>query len=737
MIDQHADHYHFDTGKGWQASRDGAANDLGGGHAHSGAVIYQGDNWPPAYRDKLLTLNLHGRRINCERLERHGSGFQGRHAPDFAVFADPWFRGLDLATGPDGGVFVIDWSDTGECHESTGVHRTSGRIFKIVYGPAAAADPASHDIRHKSSLELAALLGHANAWFARQAADLLAGRHYQGEDLSAVKLELRRKISSSAESAHSVHRLRALWGLTRLQAPSERDLELQKLLHDPDEHVRVWGIRLLVDGWPLDTVLGRRPARKEAVVPAGLLDEFVRIAANDPSPLVRLTLASTLQRLPLPQRAPLAIALLRRAEDAQDHNLPLVVWYGLAPLGNSDPQALVPLAAASQWPGTRRLIARRLAENVAQNQAPLNALLTESMRQPAPFAADVMAGLSTGLAGWHTAPRPAAWDEFQRRFATDAVLGEQVRDLSVLFGDGRALDEVRRVALDEAAEIDVRGRALQTLVDTQAPELDKICEKLLNVRFVNVAALRGLAALGQAESGARLVRAYRTFHQSDRPQVISALVARPRWAMDLLDAIAAGRIPREDLTPFHARQIRSLGDDTLNERLRAVWGELRDSPDEKRAIIEELKTKLTPEQLAQADPSRGRAVFAKACATCHTLYGEGARRGPDLTGSQRTNLDYLLENIVDPSATVAADYRVHVFSLADGRVLTGVATARTANTISIMTQTETLTLQLSEVESQQPSAQSLMPDGLLQPLTADQTLDLFAYLGTRQQVPAK
>ena len=71
--------------------------------------------------------------MNVERLEREGSGYVGRHDGDICFAADPWFRGIDLTYGPDGGVFVLDWSDTGECHDSSGVHRTSGRIFKITY----------------------------------------------------------------------------------------------------------------------------------------------------------------------------------------------------------------------------------------------------------------------------------------------------------------------------------------------------------------------------------------------------------------------------------------------------------------------------------------------------------------------------------------------------------------------------------------------------------------------------
>src|SRR5262249_30168927 len=169
LIDQHADHWHFDVAKGWQKSRDGAANALGGGHAHVGMMIYQGDNWPEAYRGKLYTLNFHGRRANQEILERQGSGYVGRHGTDAFISDDPWFRGIDLGYGPDGGVFILDWSDTGECHNATGVSRTSGRVYKITYGDPRRVAPEATDFPAMSDAALADLHPHANEWFVRQA----------------------------------------------------------------------------------------------------------------------------------------------------------------------------------------------------------------------------------------------------------------------------------------------------------------------------------------------------------------------------------------------------------------------------------------------------------------------------------------------------------------------------------------------------------------------------------------
>ncbi|MEP6669561.1 MAG: PVC-type heme-binding CxxCH protein [Chthoniobacter sp.] len=733
LIDQHADHYHFDTGKGWQASRDGAANDLGGGHAHCGEVIYQADNWPAEYRDKLFTINFHGRRLNTEILEPQGSGYVGKRGPDSFFFGDPWFRGIDLATGPDGGVFVLDWSDTGECHDRSGINRTSGRIYKITYDGGVKTPPSGWNITGLRASELAKLERSTNDWYARQASQLLPG--YQGKDggvtngeeLTWARLSLGEELDKGKDP---VLRLRALWTLWRMGGVD--DAKLRTLLRDENEHVRVWAIRLLTDTWPLDTNMGQRPARAEAQPPADLLAEFARMAHEDSSGLVRLTLASTLQRLPPADRAAVAAPLLAHAENAADHNLPMLVWYGLTPLADQNLAALPALADGCTWPLTRRYLARRVAEDVEKNPTPLNDLIKLTAAKPVAFQTDILAGMNEAFTGWRKAPKPAAWDALVAKL--DPSLADKARDLGALFGDGRALDEVRRVALDKTADVALRKVALQTLIDSRTPETRQICEKLLGERYLNAVAVRGLAQESDPALGAKIVGAYKNFFLGDRPQAITVLVTRPAWAGALLDAIAAKKIPRTDVTAFHARQIHNLNDAELNKRLAEVWGDLRESPEGIKQLIAQLRTRLTPEALAHADPHAGRAVFAGICATCHTLYGEGGKIGPDLTGANRDNLDYLLENIADPSAVVAPDFRLSIIMLKDGRVLSGMITTKTDRTLTLRTMTDVQTVERAEVDKITESPMSMMPEGLLAAFTPQQTLDLFSYLMSHQQV---
>ena len=312
-----------------------------------------------------------------------------------------------------------------------------------------------------------------------------------------------------------------------------------------------------------------------------------------------------------------------------------------------------------------------------------------------------------------------------------------LRDLSILFGDGRALDDVKKIALDKEADPSAREAALKTLIEARPDDLRAICEQLLETRNLNIFAVRGLALYDDPAIGQRLAKSYRKFNPQERTAVIETLVSRPSFAIALLDQIGDTKIPRGDITAFHARQIRGFKDEALTQKLTEVWGELRDTGADKMKLIAEWKAKLAPESLSQADLGRGRTLYA-VCSTCHTLYGEGPAGGgigPDLTGSGRANPDYLLENILDPSGVVAPDHRMLFLTLRDGRILSGVTSGQNDRTLSLRTLTESLTLDRGDIVKTEISPVSMMPEGLLQAFDESQVRDLIAYLMHPIQVP--
>jgi putative membrane-bound dehydrogenase-like protein len=730
-IEQHADHWHWAAStKEWVEPgtlRGVNMDKYGGGHAHCGCLIYQGTQWPKEYQGKLLTLNLHGRRVNVDRLERSGSGYVGKHEPDILQSADPFFRGMDLDMGPDGSVYIIDWSDTGECHEGTGVHRNSGRIYRVTYGDVKATP--TPDLTKLSLKELDEQAVHPkNVWHERSAR--LEELNRRDEVVASLRISNDQYGAKDIDDA-----LRVMWLTQSLDVVGVKFPEGLLAPELQDERLRVACIRLTTDSWPLDTV--NSVSRAESVnVSEPVFSKLLRMAREDKSALVRLTLASTLQRLPTKLRPELAAALLTHGEDANDHNIPFMIWYGLIPVAFKDPDALVPLAHASNIPAVRIWIARRLAEIQSTQPEHLNRLLAQTAYKSEAVRSEIVAGMSVGFAGVRKAKAPIAWKGYLHTFerTKNETVKSQIQNLNVVFGDGRALGEVRTLTLDSKADMNLRKAALKTLIEAKPDDLREICEKLVKIRYLNALALQGLTLFDDPAVGKLIASCYRNFHQSERPLVVEALVSRPTFAMELLNAIEAGVILRGDLSAAHVRQIRGFENPELTKRLTQVWGELRDSPKDKADLIAKLKTDLTLARIAAGNKSQGRAIFGNTCAACHKLFGSGGDIGPDLTGSGRKDLDYLLSNIVDPSAVVNKDFTMTVLALADGRSISGVVIAENANALTVQTAKEKVVVPKEDVEKRAQSTQSLMPDALLQPLTPEQVTDLIAYLMAEAQV---
>jgi putative heme-binding domain-containing protein len=706
----------------------------GNGHACVGMTIYQGDNWPDEYRGRVLTLNLFGHRVNQEILERAGSGYVAHAGPDIVFIQDPWFRGLEISYGPDGGVYILDWSDDGDYHDRSGVHRDSGRIYKVTYGDAQPSNVG--DLRALDVEQLVALHTHRNEWFPRQAREELITRTLDGRGVGKAK-DLLHALFDKEKSAPL--KLRALWTLYGLGAVDDR--LLLTLTGDPNEHLRVWGVRLLTDFWPIDNVMSKRPARSvagpEIAPPPAAMNELVRLAKEDPSGLVRLSLASTLQRLPVAHRPQLAAALVSHAEDAKDHNLPLLIWYGLIPVAEADAGALARLAGLCELPKTRTYMARRLAEELDKNLIPVNDLLHATLQKPDAFQADILDGLAQGLKGVRKSVKPPVWDEFAAKVSQSGkvALSDKVRNLSVILGDTSAMVAARRAVMEKSLDVKARKSAFQAIIDARPADLRDFCESLLEDRLLNALAAGALASFDDAAIGPALVKAYPHFEQADRPHLIAALTSRPAHAKVLLTAVEEKKIPRADISAFDAAQIRSLNDSGLNKKLSAVWGEARETPADKQQQVLKLKAQLTPDVLAKADKSQGRVLFTKTCAACHKLYGEGSDIGPDLTGGGRQKLDFLLPKIVDPSSIMSLDFRTNVVELKDGRIVSAIITAQTDRMVTLKNATQVLTVEREQIASIRDSSQSLMPDGLLAPLSAEQVRDLIAYLSYPVQVP--
>ena len=738
LLDQHADHYHWDTGKKWNDADGGrgGADSLGGGHAHVGMMIYQGDNWPSQYRDKLMTQNMHGRRTNVEAIERQGSALIMKHQPDILKSDDEWFRGIELSQGPDGAVTILDWSDIGECHDQDGIHRSTGRIFKVSYGEP---KQPGVDIAKTTPSELVELQRSKNEWLVRMARWELRERAWKGIDLSSATAAWE-KLASEADSVLALNAHSTLLALRTVQS-ADKPFAAQ--------HAKHYAPAAMLAEKRQDVLarLIERELTEPLVNRNNILAKFgdgmiatceeqettiLQLAGEQRGQRVRLALASALPHLTVPMRSLVSQHLLRNEQDTTDHNLPFLYWTGIRELPLAE---LVQCAHVSRIPQVTQLIARRIAEGADKQPAALNDLLTGAAQMPE-GQIEIVAGIADALKGWRKAPKPAAWDAFTATIPKSATVAQdQARALNVIFGDGQALDEIRKIALDDKALMDQRRAALLSLIEAKDAQLKQVCEKLLTVRGVTMEAIQGLTQFDQDGVAKRIIDRYLQLYPHERPQAIMALVSRPRFATDLLKAVEAGKIPKADFGPSAARQVRAFNEAKLNALLSKVWGETRETSADKLKLVAELKASHTADFLAKGDQSKGRAIFAGVCGQCHKLYGEGGALGPDLTGSGRHDLNYLVENIVDPSAVVDAAYYLNSITLKDGRVLSGIVGAQTERTLTLRSIGQETVIDKQDITQRDILPLSLMPEGLLQAFTPEQQRDLLAYLMGNSQVP--
>ncbi|MFG0295107.1 MAG: PVC-type heme-binding CxxCH protein [Maioricimonas sp. JB045] len=720
LLPQTADHVHWDEGERWSDIREGMSGTTdaaGGGHAHCG-LLYCDASWPMEYRGSLLAGNLHGRRLNRDTLHRQGSTYVARHAQDMLFSDDPYFRIIELEHAPQTGMFIVDWSDIGECHENDGVHRSSGRIFLVRWNGSDGQVPA--DLTTLSDVELVQLQRQPREWPARTARRVLQERAVDGRDMTAAADALRELL----EDSDPVLVLRGLWGLHVTDTITAADIDAA--LSHKSEYVRVWGIRLAAE-------YGHLP------VDGPLAARFADLAANDPSALVRHWLASSLSRFEPQQRMPVALALAGRADDADDPRQTLMLWYGIEDAITSTPQAAERLLATADLPELPRFIARRLTHELESSpqltELVVDVLASTSIEDTTRQTA-LLTGMSEALRGWQKAPMPDGWSELAERLGTskDETVRQLSRDLSLVFGDGRTMQELLALARAGDADPAARRSAIRSLVAARAPELEPMLTKFLQDRDVASEAVRGLAVVGGEETPTHIVSNYGRLRHAARAEAITALVARPAFAPVLLDAVAAGRIPAADVPTFQVRQMLTFGDAALTARIEELFPDVARRSQKALQRIVELRDVLTDDALAAGDRSHGRRLFQDQCAKCHRLFGTGASTAPDLTGAQRSNLNYLLENIVDPSATVSKNYRMSVVLLDDGRVLNGVVTNETDRTLTLQTPTEAMVLPLETIEERRQTELSLMPEGQLDRLSEDDIRDLFSYLMSPSQV---
>ncbi|TWU01215.1 c-type cytochrome [Stieleria varia] len=347
--------------------------------------------------------------------------------------------------------------------------------------------------------------------------------------------------------------------------------------------------------------------------------------------------------------------------------------------------------------------------------------------------AALLRGMRAGLEGRRDVPAPGGWADLQEKLASsgDPNVQSLANELAQIFGDQAAAAQALAVLQDAQSETTKRLQALNSLLAQRDERVLPMLRILLDDPDLRLAAIRGYATLADQDAPEILMQRYDKWSPADRRAALETLASRKPYAEVLLGAIGDQRVRRDEI-PAHVARSLSL---ILGERFDQQYGTVAPLAAERVAKLEHFKRLISDEALAAADAAAGRAVFQKTCASCHVLYGSGANIGPDLTGSNRANLDYLLLNSVDPSYDVPDGYKMVLIQTVDGRVLNGVVASEDATRVVLKTvQDPEVVVLKSDIEARKISDKSMMPDGQLDQLKPAEVIDLVKYLQTTQQV---
>ena len=283
---------------------------------------------------------------------------------------------------------------------------------------------------------------------------------------------------------------------------------------------------------------------------------------------------------------------------------------------------------------------------------------------------------------------------------------------------------------DAKAPVADRRQALTALARQQRPELTKELPDLLGNADLRLDAIRAIAAYDQEPLGKLLLDRYGKLSSAEKTEAVQTLASRPKYGWLLTQAIGRKTVPKRDVPTYGARQLRRV----VGSGFVEVWGPIDHVALDEKAYAR-YRNLLTDEAVASASPTKGRLVFLNTCGPCHKLYGEGGNIGPELTGSNRANLDYLLSNILDPSAEIQDDYKMVVVTTRDGRTYVGNVAKEDERQLTLrVVGQDRVVVNKSEIQAREVNAASMLPTGLLDPLSETEVKDLVAYLRTTAPV---
>jgi len=699
-----------------------------GGHVTCGGIIYQGKLLDSRFQDAYLGCNLLDNNLYWYSLHRQGSTFRMKHEGTLLQGNDHWFRPIDMLTGPDGAVYVCDWYDKRANHVDPvdNWDKTNGRIYKLV-PKSGVPRQKSFDLSSTSTAKLVDLLGHENSWQRGEARRILSERHGPESHL--------RLLNRVAESTQALP-IDLLWALY-VSGGLDANLAGQFLRHPHDE-VRGSIVRIISDH-----------ATPEGLKPwMPLLPQLTSMAQSEKSAVVRSQLACTARRLITALQKTedcygILRGLLKHKEDVSDFHLPLLIWWAVEAALQHDQGVLalssLGLDRAEGLNGVmlrqavlERLGRRLVAHGSEKSYQSLSHLLeaVPAYVQSAPLLSVMLPGMEKALEGRLLKEVPAPLRSCMEKLAGSRSDDLQVLRLLIRLGDARAYKLGEKKLRDQRIPETHRSKLLEAMTQGVPSISPSELFSLLNTATSDVFRLSIVEALASQDDphlAEALLKQYPQASAAVRRRMIGLLAARKDSAQALCQAVATGLVSSKDVPLDQVQRLVRYHEPSLEKLIAKHWGNVTpQTTGEKQARIRSVVHMLGQ---GRGDTQRGKLLYTQHCATCHTLFGEGGKVGPELTGADRQNREFLAAHIVDPNFVIRPEYVAHTVVTTDGRTLAGLLVEQSVVSVTLLdAQANKITLAREKIEDLQPSKVSLMPEKLLDPLDDQQIRDLFVYL---------
>jgi putative membrane-bound dehydrogenase-like protein len=700
---------------------------VGGYSAACSSLIYEGGAWPAESNGSMFCTEPILNIIHQEILKSNGAIFTGemtRTDAEFLYSPDYWFRPVDVACGPDGALYILDFynpviahSDTrGPLHSKAGAsvrpdrEHYFGRIYRVQYDHAKKLEIP--DLTKENAAGLAKAFSHPNRMVRLNALNLMMQQIAFDAAAAMAPIATTTPIVDGEKFAPA--RILALWGLERAGGPSAKIL--RAALRDSDPAIRKTG-----------ALIAEAKGDKEvqAELAAGV---------SDPDPRARIAMLRALSTVKLSPDSAEAIVkvfptltddITKSAAVAAAANSPVAVI--LAAFNSDKPEALRDLVSNVAAVIVEKQDADafvKLINVIATKPAatdPLKRLVLEAagaVKKESDFAVlpDALGALlhSADPAVIAAAlPIAATWD---KSGGLKAEVQKIVGDLLVELNDTK-LPDARR---SQAAAGLVGARAASADI---FPAIGKLLSGSGASDNLKRDVIRALGATGDAAVGPLLVGAFEGLPALVQPAAFDLLISRSEWTNAFLDAAEAQKVKISILGPASIFRLRTHPNKEIARRSNAMLDKLRKPATNKDALI----AQLTPLVTKPGNAEHGKELFTQICAVCHKFGEIGKEVGPVLTGIGAHGPEELLVSIVDPNRQIDAGYELFNVETKDGQLQSGILAQENDARIVLRSPAGDVEIPKANVKSSVNTHRSLMPEGF-EGLGAESLRDILTFI---------